>query len=109
MCIRDRSVICGVVYCIGLVHAVNVAPSKEHSRWSTPTPPVSLPENSNITEFDFVLLLLVIVMLFPSMAVVIFVVGGIVSTFQVNNSGERSLLPTLSLENTLNSWGPSVM
>ena len=84
------------------MHAVNDAPSKEHSRWSTPTPPVSLPENSNNTEFDFVLLLLVIVMLFPSMVVVIFVVGGIVSTFQVNWAGDGSLLVELSTDNTSN-------
>ena len=30
-------------------------PSSEHSRWSIPTPPVSLPENSNITALDLAL------------------------------------------------------
>src|SRR4029078_2668951 len=77
--------------------------------WSTPKPPVSLPENSNITELDLVLLLLVIARIFPSTILVIFVIGAIVSTFQVNLAGVRSLFPTLSFENTLKSCGPSVM
>src|SRR4029079_7683151 len=77
--------------------------------WFTPTPPVSLPENSKIAELDLVLLLLVIVKLFPSTAALIFVAGGNVSTIQRNVSGVRSLFPTLSLENTLKSCGPSVM
>ena len=49
---------------------------------SIPTPPVSLPENSNITALDLVLLLLVIVLLLPSMAELIIVVGAMVSTVQ---------------------------
>jgi hypothetical protein len=88
------------VNCTGLVQALNEVPSSEHSRWSIPTPPVSLPENLNITALDLVLLLFPIVTLLPSMAELIIAVGEMVSTFQVNDAGEGSLFVELSTDKT---------
>ena len=82
------------------MQALNDVPSSEHSRWSIPTPPVSLPENSIITALDLVLLLLVIVLLLPSMAELIIVVGSMVSTVQINDAGEGSLFVELSTDKT---------
>jgi hypothetical protein len=87
------------VNCTGLVQALNDEPSSEHSRWSIPTP-VSLPENSKVRALDLVLLLLVIVLLLPSMAELIMVVGAMVSTFQLNDAGEGSLFVELSTDKT---------
>src|SRR5438093_1544449 len=79
----------------GLVHVTNFKLSTLHSKWSSPTP-VSLPENLNTTELDLVLLPLVIALLLPSIAALIVVVGGTVSTPQLNDAGVRFMFPTLS-------------
>ena len=91
--------------CTGLVHVVNDAPSREHSKWSNPTP-ISVPENVNVMDSDVVLPLLVTVLLLPSLAEFIVVSGGVASTFQVKSSGEVSLFPELSTALTLNVCGP---
>jgi hypothetical protein len=93
--------------CTGLVHVENEAPSREHSKWSTPTP-LSEPENVNIMILDVVLPPLVTVSFLPSNAVSILEDGRLVSTFQVKSSGELSLFPELSSALTLNVWGPSL-
>ena len=87
--------------CTGLVHVVDDAPSREHSKWSKPAP-ISVPENVNVMDEDVVLPLLVTVLLLPSKAVLILAGGGVVSTFQVKSSGELSLFPELSTVLTLN-------
>ena len=53
-----------------------------------PTPFVSLPENVKVIDVDLVLLPLVTALLLPSVAELIEVVGGVVSTVQVNDAGE---------------------
>ena len=87
--------------CTGLVQTANDAPSSEHSRCSTPAPPVSLPENPSVIDFDLVLLPLVILLLLPSTAVLIVVMGGTVSTVQLNDAGDGSLFADLSSDITL--------
>src|SRR5206468_686767 len=87
--------------CTGLVHVVNEAPSREHSKWSTPTP-ASEPENVNIIDLDVVLPPLVTVSFLLSNAVLILEDGRVVSTFQLKSSGELSLFPELSTALTLN-------
>jgi uncharacterized membrane protein len=69
--------------------------------WSTPTPFVSIPEKVNLIEVDLLFPLFEIVLLLPSTAEVIEVVGGIVSTVQVNDAGLESLFPALSSEKTV--------
>jgi hypothetical protein len=73
-----------------------------------PTPPVSLPENAKVIEVDLVVLLLVTALLLPSVAEFIEVVGGVVSTVQVNDAGEASLFVELSTDKTSKVWVPSV-
>ena len=87
--------------CTGLVHVVNDAPSSEHSKWFTPVP-LSVPEKLKVMEVEVVLPPVVTVFLLPSMAEVIEVVGGTVSTVQLNEAGVEPLFPALSSDNTLN-------
>jgi hypothetical protein len=78
-----------------------------HSKWLIPTPesslpPVSFPENSKVIESEFVLVPLSNMVLFPSIAAVIVVVGATVSTVQVSDAGEKLTFPTRSTALTLN-------
>src|SRR6476659_1872738 len=50
-------------YVKGLVHVTNSNLSTLQPKWSIPTPPVSLPENANVIEVDFVLAPFVTVLL----------------------------------------------
>src|ERR671912_88754 len=89
----------------GLVQAVKFELSILHSICLIPTPlcslrPLSLPENVNAIEVDLVLSPLTNVPLFPSIAALIAVVGGNVSTVQLNDSGEGSLFVELSTDKT---------
>src|SRR6476469_2292496 len=94
-------------YVKGLVHVTNSDLSTLQPKWSIPTPPVSLPENSNVIEVDLVLPSLVTLLLLPSVAESILVFGAAVSTVQLNDAGDGSLFATLSSDNTLNVWIPS--
>jgi hypothetical protein len=69
-----------------------------------PTPFVSLPENAKVIDVDLVVPPLVTALLLPSVAEFIEVVGGVVSTVQVNDAGDASLFLELSTDNTLNVW-----
>src|SRR5206468_10407075 len=69
-----------------------------------PMLPVSLPEKANVMEVDLVVPALVTALLFPSVAEVMEVFGGTVSTVQLNEAGDEPLFPTLSSDNTLNVW-----
>ena len=60
------------------------------------TPPLSMAENENVAEFEDVLPLLDIAELLPLETETIEVVGGTVSTFQLNDARDTSLFPTLS-------------
>ena len=73
----------------------------------SPSPPVSLAENSNDIELELVLVPLAITFLFPSVADSRVVLGEIVSMVQVNDAGKRLMFPTLSIDLTLNVWVPS--
>jgi hypothetical protein len=53
-------------------------------------------------ELDLVLPPLVMALLLPSVAEVMFVVGAAVSTVQLNEAGDEPLFPALSSDNTLN-------
>jgi hypothetical protein len=53
-------------------------------------------------DVEVVLPPVVTVFLLPSMAEVIEVVGGTVSTVQLNEAGDEPLFPALSSDNTLN-------
>jgi hypothetical protein len=86
-------------YLIGLEHSVNDPPSREHSRLPIPTPPESVPVKVNSIEVDEVLSLFSNVWLLPSVTELIELNGGIVSTTQVNETGDDLKLPTLSLDN----------
>ncbi len=79
-----------------------------HSRRATPTPSWSVPEKVNLIEVDSLLPLFEIVLLLPSTAESIEVVGEVVSTLHVNEAGLKSLFPALSSERTLNVCGPSI-
>jgi hypothetical protein len=81
--------------CIGLVQAANSELSKLHSKWFTPTP-LSVPENSILTEFDDVFPPVRISELLPSITELMDVSGAIVSTVQPNDAGESSAFPTPS-------------
>ena len=91
----------------GLVHVTNSDLSMLQPKWSMPTPPVSLPENANVIEVDFVLAPLVMALLLPSVAESILVYSATVSTVQLREAGDGSLFPTLSSDNTLKVWTPS--
>ena len=84
----------------GLVQVTKVKQSTLHSKWSMPTPPVSLPENINVIEVDLVVLPLVTSLLLPSVAEFIEVAGGVVSIDHVNDAGEGSLFVELSTDKT---------
>ena len=60
------------------------------------TPPSSVAENENVAEFEDVLPLLDITDLLPLETETIEVVGGTVSTVQLNDARDTSLFPTLS-------------
>src|SRR5678815_162610 len=99
--------------CTGLVHVVNLEPSMLQSNFLIPTPlpslpPVSLAENSEVTEFEDVLLPGIIDLLLPSIAENIDVEGDLVSMVQLNDEGVEALFPTLSSDNILSVWMPSV-
>jgi hypothetical protein len=72
----------------------------EHSKWSKPAP-VSVPEKVNIMAVDGVAPSADIGFLLPSVAEVIFVVGGEVSTVQAYSAGDGSSCPELSTALTL--------
>ena len=96
----------------GLVQATNFELSILHSKWFIPTPlpsspPVSLAENANVIELDDVLPPVLNVVLLPSVAEIIVVVGETVSTVHVNDAGDGSLFVELSSASTLNIWVPS--
>src|SRR5678809_1581954 len=80
---------------MGLVQVVKLELSILHSKLLIPTP-VSLPENINVIEVDLVLLPLVTVALLPSVADLMAVEGGVVSTVHVNDDGDGLIFPTLS-------------
>src|SRR4249919_961771 len=101
------------VNCTGLVHAVNLEPYMLQSNFLIPTPlsslpPVSLAENSKVTELEDVLLPGIIDLLLPSIAENIDVEGDSVSTIQLNDEGAEALFPALSSDNILSVWMPSV-
>src|SRR5688572_29280335 len=96
----------------GLVQATYRELSMLHSKWLIPTPesslsPVSSPENSNDIESESVMVPLSKMVLFPSIALLIVVLGATVSTVQVNEAGEKLIFPTWSTALTLNLWVPS--
>src|SRR5678815_157385 len=96
----------------GLVQGTYLELSILHSKWLIPAPlsslpPVSLPENLNDMEVELELVPLATMVLLPSIAVLINVVGDRVSTFQVNDAGNGLVFPTLSWDLTLNVWVPS--
>src|SRR5678816_2249361 len=96
----------------GLEQRTYLELSMLHSKWLIPAPltslpPVSLPENSNDMELELVLVPLATMVLLPSVAALIDVVGDRVSTFQVNDAGDELIFPTLSCALTLNVWVPS--
>src|SRR5206468_4190751 len=80
----------------GLVQVVKLELSILHSKLLTPAP-ASLPVNVAVIEVDFVLPSFISVLLLLSMTVLMAVVGGFVSTVQLNNAGAVLILPTLSL------------
>ena len=82
----------------GLVHVTKSELSVLHSNRLTSDFPVSFPENVNVIEFDWVLLLLERLTFFPSTAESIEVVGGEVSIIQVNVAGDWSWFATLSFD-----------
>jgi hypothetical protein len=61
-----------------------------------------VPEKLNLIEVDSLLPLSEIVLLLPSIAEIIEVIGGVVSTVQVKEAGVESLFPALSSDLTLN-------
>jgi hypothetical protein len=63
---------------------------------------VSVPEKANLIEVDSLLPLFAMVLLLPSTAETIEVVGAVVSTVHVNEAGVESLFPALSRERTVN-------
>ena len=65
---------------LSILHSICLIPTPLFSR------PLSLPENVKVIEVDIVLLPLTSVPLFPSIAVLIAVVGGNVSTVQLNDA-----------------------
>jgi hypothetical protein len=83
----------------------NGAPSKEHSKWSKPTP-ISVPEKVNLMDVDVELPPLFTVSLLPSIAEFIVVSGGVASTFHLNDTGDVPWFPTLSTALTSNVWAP---
>jgi len=85
----------------GLVQVLMLELSILHSKLLIPTP-ASLPVNVAVIEVDFVLPSFISVLLLLSMTVLIVVVGGIVSTVQLNNAGVVLILPTLSCAMTMN-------
>ena len=90
----------------GLVQATYRELSILHSKWLIPTPesslpPVSSPENSKDIESELVMVPLSRIVLFPSTALLIVVVGATVSTVQVNEAGEKLIFPTWSTALTL--------
>ena len=70
----------------GLVQVTKSELSMLHSKWSMPIPPVSLPENVKVIEFDLVLPSVVMAVLLPSVAESILAVGDTVSTVQLNKA-----------------------
>jgi hypothetical protein len=71
-------------------------------------PPLSSPENIIIAEFEEELPPLIMELLLPSVAESILVDGATVSTVQLREAGEGSLFATLSSDNTLKVWIPSL-
>jgi hypothetical protein len=71
-------------------------------------PPVSFPENANVTELDDVLLPGIMKLLLPSVAEYMEMEGDFVSTVQLNDAGAKPLFPTLSSDNIFSVWLPSV-
>src|SRR6476469_9875791 len=71
-------------------------------------PPLSSPENIIIAEFEEELPPLTMELLLPSVAESILVDGATVSTVQPREAGEGSLFATLSSDNTLKVWIPSL-
>ena len=71
------------------------------------TPPVSVPEKLNLIEVDSLLPLSEIVLLLPSTAEIIEVIGGVVSTVHVKEAGVESLFPALSSDITVKVCIPS--
>src|SRR5438093_7799999 len=101
------------VNCTGLVHVVKLEPSMLQSYFLIPNPlpslpSVSLPTNANVIALNLVLLPLAIELSLPSTALVIVVVGGTLSIFQLNDTGVGLMLPALSSDFTSNIWPPSL-
>src|SRR6476646_8476678 len=71
-------------------------------------PPLSSPENVITAEFEEELPPLTMELLLPSVAESILVDGATVSTVQLREAGEGSLFATLSSDNTLKVWIPSL-
>lgn len=76
------------------MHAVNAAPSSEHSN----VEPLSVESNVNVAE---------VVLTEPVGPVRMFVSGGVVSTVQVRSAGVWSVFPAVSVAFTENVCGPS--
>jgi hypothetical protein len=89
----------------------NDEPSNEHSKWiptsSSSSMLVSVPEIVSSILLDSVLEPLAIVLLLPSLAELMIVSGGTVSTVQVNDAGDLSSLPELSVDLASSIWAPS--
>src|SRR5688500_18846653 len=91
------------VNCIGVEQTAKLESSRLHSNWltpksSVPAPYVSFPPNENDIELNRVLLLLAATFSLLSIALMIAVVGGIVSTALLMVDGVGLRFPTLSSE-----------
>jgi hypothetical protein len=91
----------------GLLQVLKLDLSKLHSYCFIPTPlsslpPVSFAENSNVTEFEDVLVPGAMILLSPAVAENIDVEGGSVSVVQLKEEGAEPLFPTLSSATTSN-------
>src|SRR5688572_19845415 len=89
------------VNCIGVEQTAKLESSRLHSNWPTPkslvpAPSVSFPPNVNDIELNRVLLLLATTFSLLSIALMIAVVGGTVSTAQLMEAGVGLRFPTLS-------------